>query len=250
MTESNTCEMALLVQAEFDGELDATQAIDAAKHRATCVRCQQNYAEMVRVRDSLRAASVQYAAPASLRAAVKRRSAPSPGARTDYWAWLRWPAVNFGLGAALAATVMFFVVAPRDDALVDQVLASHVRALQPGHLEDVVSTDQHTVKPWFDGRIDFAPPVKNLAAQGFPLDGGRLDYLNGRTVAAMVYEHGKHPINLYVWPSPGAPEEEPSSYVRNGYNLSHFVQNEMTVWVISDLERNQLAEFVRLWQGD
>jgi anti-sigma factor RsiW len=206
------------------------------------------------VRESVRAASVQYAAPAALRDAVKRRLAsssgvPSPHPRTDYWAWVRWPVLNFGLGAALAASVMFFVLTPGNDGLADQVLASHVRALQPGHLEDVVSTDQHTVKPWFDGRIDFAPPVKNLAAQGFPLDGGRLDYLNGRPVAAMVYVHGKHPINLYVWPSPGVPDTAPSERTRNGYNLTHFVQNEMTVWVISDLERGQLAEFVRLWQG-
>ncbi|TAL04533.1 MAG: anti-sigma factor, partial [Rhodospirillaceae bacterium] len=153
MTESEACKMALLVQAEFDGELDATQAIEVERHRAQCARCQQSYAEMAMVRDKLRTASVQYAAPAALRDAVKRRTAPSD-VRVDYWAWVRWPALNFGLGAALAATVMFFVVSPRDDGLVAQVLASHVRALQPGHLEDVVSTDQHTVKPWFDGRID------------------------------------------------------------------------------------------------
>jgi len=133
--------------------------------------------------------------------------------------------------------------------LVDQVLASHVRALQPGHLEDVVSTDQHTVKPWFDGRIDFAPPVKNLIAEGYPLDGGRLDYLAGRPVAAMVYMRGKHPINLYVWPSPGAADSAPSNHTRNGYNMYNFVHNEMTVWVISDLERSQLETFVQLWQS-
>jgi anti-sigma factor RsiW len=133
--------------------------------------------------------------------------------------------------------------------MVDQIVAGHVRSLQPGHLEDVVSTDRHTVKPWFDGRLDFAPPVKDLAAQGFPLEGGRLDYLAGRPVAALVYARRQHPINLFVWPDRGTPNSEPSRSERDGFHTIHFVDGGMTIWVVSDLATDELAEFVRLWRA-
>jgi anti-sigma factor RsiW len=118
--------------------------------------------------------------------------------------------------------------------------------LQPGHLEDVVSTDQHTVKPWFDGKLDFAPPVKDLAAAKFPLLGGRLDYLNGRAVAALVYGRDKHLIDLFIWPDRGS--ATPVATVRNGYNAVHWSDGGMTFWAVSDLEARELREFARLWQ--
>ena len=138
-------------------------------------------------------------------------------------------------------------MAPGQQGLLDDVVASHVRALQPGHLEDVVSTDQHTVKPWFDGRIDFAPPVKDLAAKQFPLLGGRLDYLNNRPVAAMIYGSDKHIIDLYVWPGNGGPM--PSTASRNGYNTVHWSENGMEFWAVSDLEAGKLNDFVRDWRA-
>lgn len=129
------------------------------------------------------------------------------------------------------------------------VLGSHVRALQPGHLSDVVSTDQHTVKPWFDGRLPFSPPVKDLAAAGFPLEGGRLDYAAGREVAAMVYRHAKHPIDLFAWPAAGRGDAAPRLEARDGFNLVHWTAGGMQLWAVSELNAAELMQFVRLWQS-
>src|SRR5207248_9972234 len=125
--------------------------------------------------------------------------------------WSPWwsNGASFGLGAACAAALAFLLVMPAmPPGLTEQIVAGHVRALQPGHLQDVASEDRHTVKPWFDGRIDFAPPVKDLAAVRFPLTGGRLDYLNGRPVATFVYQRDKHAIDLLLWPAgPATPPQ-------------------------------------------
>ena len=154
-------------------------------------------------------------------------------------------ALSFGAGLALAACVALAVLplpAERSDALVE----SHIRALQPGHLMDVPSGDQHTVKPWFDGRVDFAPPVKDLAAARFPLLGGRLDYLAGRSVAVLVYGRDKHVIDLYVWP---AARSAPSGVDnRAGYNIQRWSQDGMAFSAVSDLNGRELDEFARLWQ--
>ncbi len=130
----------------------------------------------------------------------------------------------------------------------EQIVAGHIRALQPGHLEDVPSSDQHTVKPWFDGRIDFAPPVKDLAAQRFPLRGGRLDYAAGRPVAALVYQRDKHVIDLFVWPAAESAARPAESTERQGYNVVHWAQDGMVLWAVSDLEASQLREFAEDWR--
>ncbi|MGO8914614.1 MAG: anti-sigma factor family protein [Stellaceae bacterium] len=250
MTTTASCKMVLLAQADFDGELDAAQAAEMEAHRAGCAVCEAAYAELKRTREALREGDLYRRAPADLRRrlATLQGAAPvaSPRPQVQWW---RRPAANFGLGAAVAAVLVFFILSPGQQGMVDQVVASHVRALQPGHLEDVVSTDQHTVKPWFDGKLDFAPPVKDLADKGFPLKGGRLDYINGRAVAALVYEHGKHPINLFAWPSAGDADRGPAFDEHSGYTLIHWVQNGMTIWVISDLEKAELGNFVQLWRA-
>jgi anti-sigma factor RsiW len=126
------------------------------------------------------------------------------------------------------------------------VVSDHIRALQPGHLMDVVSTDQHTVKPWFDGRLDFAPPVKDLKPQGFPLVGGRLDYLDNKKVAALIYQRRQHLIDLYVWPDGGHLDHGATEGSRSGYNFQHWSEDGMAFWAVSDLAPDQLAEFVAL----
>jgi anti-sigma factor RsiW len=198
------CDKVLLVQAEFDGELDAAEAAALALPRETCPICQAAAADLAQTRELLCAPGVYRPASDDLRARVLAKlGAARPTLRRPTKSWFaQWRQgwAGFGLGAVCAAALAFLIVAPREQGLTDQIVASHIRALQPGHLEDVVSTDQHTVKPWFDGRLDFAPPVKDLAAEGFPLKGGRLDYLDGRPVAALVYQRDKHLIDLYIWP--------------------------------------------------
>ena len=245
------CDNLLLVQAEFDGELDAADALRAAQHRQICGECRDAYAQLSATRALLRESAPRYQVPESLRRAIRaglnvtQDRAPqraAPGRR----AWWR-DGLGFGFGVALAASIALLVIAPAQQDLLDQVVASHVRALQPGHLEDVVSTDQHTVKPWFDGRIDFAPPVKDLAARQFPLLGGRLDYMNDRPVAALIYGSDKHVIDLYVWPGTGA--SAPQRATRNGYNTVHWSENGMDFWAVSDLEAPKLGDFVRDWRA-
>jgi len=249
------CDKVLLVQAELDGELDAAQAAALAAHRAGCAICQAAQAELLGARALLRAVPYE-TTPDDVRARVMarlRQAEPVPAipARQERrWnsAWLRGPSLGFGLGAACAAALAFLLVMPGRDGLTNAVVASHIRALQPGHLEDVASTDQHTVKPWFDGRIDFAPPVRDFTAQGFPLRGGRLDYLDGRQVAALVYQRDKHVINLFVWPASGAAPHLAADRTIQGYNIVHWTAGGMNFWAVSDVERNQLDEFATLWK--
>jgi anti-sigma factor RsiW len=243
------CENLLLVQAEFDGELDAAEALRAARHRQDCMQCRDAYAQLSATRSLLRESAPRHRAPESLRRAIAADLGAAtvtepPTPRSRHW-WR--DGASFALGAALAASIALLVVAPAQQSMLDDVVASHVRALQPGHLEDVISTDEHTVKPWFDGRIDFAPPVKDLAAQNFPLLGGRLDYLDDRPVAALVYGSGKHIIDLYVWPGSG--DSIATTGARDGYNTVHWSENGMEYWAVSDLEAHALATFVREWRA-
>jgi anti-sigma factor RsiW len=244
------CDKVLLVQAELDGELDAAEAAALAFHRAGCPVCRQAAAELARAR-ALIGDELNHRLPQAARARLLARLSaaaapgrPPAGRRRD---WLR-PLAGFGLGAACAAVLSLLLIAPRQPDLAEQVVYGHIRALQPGHLEDVVSTDRHTVKPWFDGRIGFAPPVKDLAAERFPLRGGRLDYLAGRPVAALVYQRDKHIIDLFIWPVEAA-VHSPVFVQYRGYNVVRWVENGMSLWAVSDLEAGQLREFAEAWRG-
>jgi anti-sigma factor RsiW len=157
----------------------------------------------------------------------------------------------FATGAAFAAVLVGAVLfqtmhQARSNTIVDQVVADHVRSLLAAQLVDVVSSDQHTVKPWFDGKIDFAPEVHDLSANGFPLVGGRLDYLDGKTVVALVYQRNKHPINLFITPEPASRSTSATVVTRRGYNVFSWTNNGMEYWAVSDLNEGELREFTEL----
>jgi anti-sigma factor RsiW len=240
------CGKLLLLQAELDGELDAAAAAALAEHRANCPVCRRNESTIMAARQALRRATYHRADPELYRAVASRLGTvqPRPARRTAF-PWRGF--TTFGAGAALAAAIILTVLPLRRPDIVAALVDDHVRALQPGHLLDVVSTNQHTVKPWFDGRLDFAPPVKDLASAGFPLVGGRLDYLHGRSVAVLVYSHGKHVIELFVWPASGRPAV-PARAERDGYHVMHWEANAMSFSAVSDLDPSGLQEFMRDWR--
>jgi anti-sigma factor RsiW len=258
------CDKVLLVQAELDGELDAAQAAALAAHRGGCPICQAAAAELARARSLLDAEALYQPIPGDVRSRVMAQlTTARPRGDTADWLppqslvlarWRRWwsrswsSAASFGLGATSAAAVVLLVLAPNQPNLAEQIVAGHIRALQPGHLEDVASSDGHTVKPWFDGRLDFAPPVRDLAAQRFPLRGGRLDYVAGRPVAALVYQRDKHVIDLFVWPAAGNTGRPPETAQRQGYNVVHWSEDGMALWAVSDIEPSQLREFAEVWR--
>jgi anti-sigma factor RsiW len=163
---------------------------------------------------------------------------------------ISWPGLVFAIGAVcvllLCAAALFLNTRTTRNSIADQVIANHVRSLLATHLVDVPSSDQHTVKPWFDGKIDFAPSVRDLSSEGFPLAGGRLDYLNGKTVVALVYQRNKHPINLFIAPALANRETAPELITRRGYSLFHWIHGEMEYWAVSDLNQTELRQFADL----
>ena len=244
---SEACdEFSLLIQADLDGELDTAATAALAAHLRDCPGCAALQRDLLEVSARLRRDIVPMTAPAALRRSLEARLRPAATvpAPTGFRRW-RLPG-SFAAGAAIAAALMLLLPGMQPDAD-GELLAGHIRALQPGHLTDVVSTDQHTVKPWFDGRIDYAPPVEDFAAQGYPLIGGRLDYIGGRAVAALVYRRDKHPIDLFVWPLRSG-DGSGAEMVR-GFNIVRWTQGGMAFRAVSDLEAGQLSDFARLWQS-
>ncbi len=235
------------IGALADGELVEAEARDVEEHLRSCPTCRAAHERVLALRTALEQHAPPLAAPDRLRAAVRARleTAGAGSRRPVAWHWLAAAAV---LVAVIGGIVQINGPVRAGRELADQVLASHVRALQPGHLTDVASTDQHTVKPWFNGRLDYSPAVSDFAGAGFPLIGGRLDYVGGRPVAALVYGRRQHMIDVLLWPTGSGPRAGPSSLTRQGYHMLHWVGPQYTWWVVSDLATPELRQFADLLQ--
>ena len=238
------------MSAYLDAELDASATLQLEMHLADCKQCQAALAPLQALRAAIAQQGTRYAAPAQLKhrisKAIKEQRQPRRS-RAAFAGRLTWFSVGAaGLStAALAVTMALYLQPPsRGEQLDQELVASHFRSLMPDHLADVASTDQHTVKPWFAGKLDFSPPVVDLAPQGYALIGGRLDYLNQRPVAAMVYQHRKHILNLYVWPA-AASDAAPRASSRQGFQLLRWRQDGMQYSAVSDMNAAELGEFGR-----
>ena len=208
----------------------------------------------------IRKHATRHAAPDALRAGIRTHLALAEASRSDppraaekprrHWFDFGWrtASVSFALGLACAFVVLPVVQRMEwNEPLDAELVADHVRALQVGPLTEVASTDRHTVKPWFQGRIDYAPPVFDLAAEGFPLIGGRIEHVRGSVVATLTYTRDRHLIDVFVWPS--AAQQAPLRSVRKGFNVLHWADGSMQYWAVSDLERGEMERFTQLWLG-
>jgi anti-sigma factor RsiW len=236
----------LLIHAYADDELDPLRSAEAEQHLQTCGACAAAYENLLTLK---RSTSVAYfAAPDELRenvwSALRHAGASeSFTPRRDFRPWLL-------TGLAIAASVLlgFFLGQnlPRhssDQTVLAEMIDSHLRSLVGTHLVDVVSSDQHTVRPWFEGKLDFAPPVEDLSGHEFPLVGGRVEYIGGRPVAALVYQRRKHFINLFIWPANGGAEAVAATKPQRGYNVLHWRMAGMNYSAISEVSEDDLRKF-------
>jgi anti-sigma factor RsiW len=248
-----TCEETrLLLEACVDGELDTMRTLRVEEHMDTCAACRSRYDGQKALHETIQSQAQYFEAPKHLQARVQnalrdaersRRGTPATSARRGW----RYAAIAAGiafLAISTVALVMLLKSPSTSELLAQQVVASHIRSLMANHLMDVASSDQHTVKPWFNGKLDFAPVVKDLAAEGFPLTGGRLDYLAGRPIAALLYKRHQHTINLFQWPS-AASDSNTKAFTIKGYHAIRWTHAGMAYWAVSDLNPAELADFMR-----
>lgn len=248
-----TCnEASELLPIYGDGELDLPRAVTLEKHLETCASCKAALATQRMLSGAVRKLSY-HRAPGSLRDRLSQQlprvEEPSPlRVQPRRRSWTPWAGA---LAASLALAIglnVFWSAQQAQTQLEDELVSGHVRSLMVGHLQDVASSDHHTVKPWFTGKLDFSPPVTDLSAQSFPLTGGRLDYIDQRNVAALAYRHGAHTINLFIWPDASTKKAAPRLEARRGYNLVHWADGAMTYWAVSDLNADELRNFAHLLQ--
>ena len=236
-----------LLDAFLDGELDRTQRPEIAQHIESCPSCAAFLREREQLREAIRADMPYHRAPAGLRDQVRfaLRGAEYLERRPYRPNWLLWGAAAAAIVFALAGALPFLERAhTRRQLVAEELLSAHERALLT-HEIDVVSTDRHTVKPWFNGKLPFSPPVADLASDGFPLQGGRLDFAGGHAVAALVYARKLHRIDVFVWPTT-ASDPPAAQFDSNGYHEISWTRDGFVFAAISDLNREELSSFAQL----
>ena len=247
-----SCELTQTVlHGYLDGELDAARAADFERHLISCAECVTALEAQESLHSSIQRTALYERAPASLRQKLQKelgtptRATVTPIRNPGPWRWLAIAATLL-LALSLGWRLLPSLRSNRTGTmLASAIVDAHLRSLQPGHLEDVQSTDQHTVKPWFDGKLTFAPPVHDFVNEGFPLQGGRLDVVSGRNVAVLVYARRKHLINVFVWPTAEA-DSEPLSGSQLGYNWLEWRKSGMELHAISDVSPEDLTALHRL----
>jgi anti-sigma factor RsiW len=269
----NCEEIADLKDGYLDGELDALTSQKIEQHLRDCHKCEEGFEADTALAHAITQSAPYYKATADLRQRIQSSLGEAVGAKAKGgggqasqfstprlqeerrpvvfqvpWNWLALAAAII-LGAILASSFLPRMRAPNaDQFLATQLIASHVRSLMANHLMDIPSSDQHTVKPWLDAKLDFAAPVADLSSQGFPLIGGRLDYLDNHSAAALVYQRRKHFINLFIWPTTPGDSKAQTMVEREGYHLVHWSDSDFTYWAVSDVNINDLQSFKQLFE--
>ena len=248
-----------LLPAHLDQELGLPESSEIDQHLQTCVACHNAFANQSALRDAVKQRATYFQAPSDLESRIRaalplEHEIPAATAKRRPWQRGSWNWLNAGtMLASLVVLVwsagLYLATPSPNELLAEEVLSSHVRSLMVNHLADVASSDQHTVKPWFDGKLDFSPSVNDLTAQGFPLVGGRLDYLDHRSVAALVYRHRLHLINVYIWPAANERQTALHTLSIQGYHLLHWNEAGMVYWMISDLDPHDLMTLARILQA-
>jgi len=243
-------EARLMTHAYVDGELDVLTTARIESHVKGCSECKQRLGALTQLRASTKAVVPYFKAPDGLQNRIQAGLRKSEKKQRSFVLGNRlWARMGAAMAAVVALSMSLLVVmkAPStNDLVAHEVISSHVRSLMAEHLTDVRSTDQHTVKPWFTGRLDFAPPVRDFSSEGFALVGGRLDYLDNRQAAALVYQCRKHVINLFVWPAEQEQTSNVSVHRWRGNQAYAWTQAGMQFWAVSDLNDNDLSQFTRL----
>lgn len=240
-----------LLHALLDGELDAMNAVDFETHLATCAACAAEYERQKTMRSAIREFGASEKPPRHLSLKIEAmidRAAVPPAVRPTSHKSIQSGWWAKGLALAAAASLALFLLLPTGgDTIRDQVVASHVRSLLASHLTDVESSDRHTVRPWFNGKVDVAPPAVDLGDDGFPLVGGRLDYIDNQVVAALVYKRGSHIINLFVRSAAGREDNPPHDSTFQGYNLRQWRESGIDFWAVTDASQSELDAFQKAY---
>lgn len=243
-------DIAARIESYLDGELTLSDKREVEKHLPACPACSSQLEGLQALHGAINSIADNNV-PASLKKNIHAGLKDISGEDTRSNSLFGWLGFSGGAMALVSVIVWALVsvnlVVPLQSQISEEIITAHVRSLLVDHMTDIISTDSHTVKPWFNGKLDFSPSVKNYAQQGFTLLGGRLDYINKRTCSALVYKRRAHVINVFIMRSDDVAQPGKINYIsKQGYNLFYWSVNGLEYWVISDLNKNELGEFTQM----